>query len=172
MHPNASTTTTAGDHAQSTSPYDQNQLGQDTLTPSLVLNMFLSVLLTGFSVYWALTMFRTSDIRVPFISGAKNGAGMSEPVRVLVSLLSAAVVGIAESVIYAVYLDKISRARAKEGRVKERKVVVGRDAVGGRDDRGGDHDEKMKEGEEIWGRGVNGGVRRRVRERWGKETEG
>lgn len=172
MHPTASRTTVLGP-TQSTSTSDQNQTDQDAITPSLVLNIFLSVLLTGFSVYWALTSFQTSDIRVPFISRAKNGPGMSEPVRVLVSLLSAAVVGIAESVIYAVYLDKISRARAKEGRVQERKVVVGREVIGGRDNRGGDDDGvKMKEGEEIWGRGVNGGVRRRARERWEKETDG
>ena len=31
---------------------------EDTLTPSLVVNIFLSVLITGFSVYWALTSFQ------------------------------------------------------------------------------------------------------------------
>ena len=171
MRPTASTTT-ALSPVEPTSPSDPYQAGQDSLTPSLVLNIFLSVLLTGFSVYWALTVFQTSDIRVPFISRAKNGGGISEPVRVLVSLLSAAVVGIAESVIYAVYLDKVSRARAKEGRMKERKVVIGSEVIRSRDDRPDDHDGMTKEGEEIWGRGVNGGVRRRVRERWEKETEG
>ncbi|RJE17388.1 hypothetical protein PHISCL_10275, partial [Aspergillus sclerotialis] len=67
----------------------------DPLTPSLVLNIFLSILLTGFSVYWALTSFQTSELNVPFISPGK-GRGMSEPVRVLASLVMAVVVGVAE----------------------------------------------------------------------------
>lgn len=85
---------------------------------------------------------------------------MSEPVRVLVSLVAAVVVGVAEVVIYAVYLGKISQARDRERKVKERKVVYESEKVGG-----GERHEGEKE-EEIWGRGVNGGLRRRVRERW------
>lgn len=89
---------------------------------------------------------------------------MSEPVRVLVSLVGAVVVGVAEVVIYAVYLGKVSRAKDKEGRVRERKVVVGSEEVVGRKNDGdGDGD---GEKEEIWGRGANGGLRRRVREKW------
>lgn len=86
---------------------------------------------------------------------------MSEPVRVLVSLAGAVVVGVAEVVIYAVYLEKVSRARDREKKVRERKVVFGSEKVGG-----GERREGENEGEEIWGRGVNGGLRRRVRERW------
>lgn len=96
-------------------------------------------------------------------------------------------VGVAEVSVYAAYLRKVgdSRRRERERRMgrKERKVVVGREEVG-RGARGGGRkgsgDVKEKEGEdgngdveeiEIWGRGVNGGVRRRVRERWEKDRE-
>lgn len=99
---------------------------------------------------------------------------MSEPVRVLLSLGVAVVIGVAEVVIYAIYLKKIEYARRKERRLRERKEVVGSEQLGGcRDgaDEKTDTDEKMlkvdgQNQEEIWGRGANGGVRRRVRERW------
>ncbi|EAW11560.1 TMEM199/VMA12 family protein [Aspergillus clavatus NRRL 1] len=148
--------------------------GEDPLTPSLVLNIFLSVLITGFSVYWALTSFRTPDLLVSSVSSVwRSGsgsssartAGVSEPVKVLVSLLTALVVGVAEVLIYAIYLQKVERARAREARIKERKEVIGRDEVQRRND---GQDVQMVGGdkEEIWGRGANGGVRRRVREKW------
>lgn len=160
----------------------------DSLTPGLVLNIFLSVLLTGFSVYWALTSFRTPDLLVSLVamvwrSSNRTGSqgGVSEPVRVLLSLLAALMVGVAEVLIYAIYLRKVERARARENRIKERKVVAesrtgnqhrhDKDAANAADEAVTDitHD---GEKEEIWGRGPNGGLRRRVRERWeekGKE---
>ncbi|KAL4920962.1 endoplasmic reticulum-based factor for assembly of V-ATPase-domain-containing protein [Aspergillus aurantiobrunneus] len=166
----------------------------DPLTPSLVLNIFLSVLITGFSVYWALTSFQMPEILVSTISstwsyrtassqdrGARNGGGglgASEPVRVLVSLFAALGVGVAEVSIYAIYLGKIEQARGKDGRVKERKEVVGREEVGRRGAQ--DRDQHLpagtgtnveKDKEVIWGRGPNGGLRRRVREKWEDEMD-
>ncbi|PYH83953.1 hypothetical protein BO82DRAFT_390426 [Aspergillus uvarum CBS 121591] len=131
---------------------------KETITPSLVLNIFLSVLITGFSVFWALHVW------VPAGAGAK----------VLVAMGAALGVGAVEVGIYAIYLRKMRVARGRERRVREVKVVVGREVVGGglgRDGGGqGGDGEDVAAGtgvkEEIWGRGVNGGVRRRVRERW------
>ncbi|KAE8144041.1 endoplasmic reticulum-based factor for assembly of V-ATPase-domain-containing protein [Aspergillus pseudotamarii] len=151
----------------------------DTLTPGLVLNIFLSVVITGFSVYWALTSFSTPELLTEAVSsvwdqnhGSKRGGGVSEAVKVLVSFGAAVGVGVAEVAIYAIYLGKVERARKKERGVKERKVVVGREVLGRRDE-----SESVQrvdgEKEEIWGRGPNGGLRRRVRERWEeKEKEG
>lgn len=93
--------------------------------------------------------------------------------RVLISLAGSVLVAVAESVIYAVYLGKIRQGRVREGRVREKKVVVGREVLGSRDVGDGGRDEVRIEDprkEEIWGRGLNGGVRRRVRERW-EESE-
>lgn len=106
--------------------------------------------------------------------GKGTGQGVSESVKVLVSLGAAVVVGVAEVMIYAIYLRKVEVARGRERRVKERKVVVGSERVGGGKSREGGEDggngervgEGDKEEEVIWGRGVNGGLRRRVREKW------
>lgn len=104
--------------------------------------------------------------------GKGTGQGVSESVKVLVSLGAAVVVGVAEVMIYAIYLRKVEVARGRERRVKERKVVVGSERVGGGQSREGGEDggngERVgnKEEEVIWGRGVNGGLRRRVREKW------
>ncbi|OJZ90692.1 hypothetical protein ASPFODRAFT_123568 [Aspergillus luchuensis CBS 106.47] len=148
----------------------------DPLTPGLVLNIFLSVLITGFSVYWALRSFRSPEMLVSTVArvwrGKGTGQGVSESVKVLVSLGAAVVVGVAEVMIYAIYLRKVEVARGRERRVKERKVVVGSERVGGGQSREGGEDggngERVgnKEEEVIWGRGVNGGLRRRVREKW------
>ncbi|RAH52848.1 hypothetical protein BO85DRAFT_407308, partial [Aspergillus piperis CBS 112811] len=150
----------------------------DPLTPGLVLNIFLSVLITGFSVYWALRSFRSPEMLVSTVArvwrGKGTGQGVSESVKVLVSLGAAVVVGVAEVMIYAIYLRKVEVARGRERRVKERKVVVGSERVGGGKSREGGEDggngervgEADKEEEVIWGRGVNGGLRRRVREKW------
>ncbi|KAF4294437.1 hypothetical protein KXW98_002191 [Aspergillus fumigatus] len=153
---------------------------KDPLTPSLVLNIFLSVLITGFSVYWALTSFRTPDILVSSVSSLWRGqppskpsanrvsGGATEPVRVLVSLLAALMVGVAEVLIYAIYLQKVDQARAREGRIKERKEVVETDVVRAGPGQAGKEGVQRIDGEQetIWGRGANGGVRRRVREKW------
>lgn len=134
---------------------------EDPLTPSLVLNIFLSVLITGFSVYWALTFFPTPDFLSTFLSSAPA----SEPMRVLLSLFAALGIGVAEVFIYAFYLKKVSRARIRERRIKEKKELVG--VVREESDTDGAKVAAQKgEKEEIWGRGINGGVRRRVREKW------
>ncbi|OGM44667.1 hypothetical protein ABOM_007470 [Aspergillus bombycis] len=160
---------------------DDTHSDADTLTPGLVLNIFLSVVITGFSVYWALASFSTPELLTEAVSsvwdqnqGSRRGGGVSEAVKVLVSFGAAVGVGVAEVAIYAIYLGKVERARKKERGVKERKVVVGREVLGG-----GDESESVQrvdgEKEEIWGRGPNGGLRRRVRERWeekGKEGDG
>lgn len=94
----------------------------------------------------------------------------------LLSLFAALLVGVAEVVVYAAYLRKVREARARERKIKERKVVIGPvpdpdprdDGSRGRDG-GGEKETRITEKEEIWGRGVNGGVRRRVRERWDRE---
>lgn len=173
LRPSATNTAPPESSTSPSSTTNTPKTEEDPLTPSLVLNIFLSILITGFSVYFALTSFRMSEVPVPFV--ARTGGRMTEPVRVFLSLFTAGVVGVAEVVIYAVYLDKIRQARVREGKIRERKVVVGREVVGGdgSGDGGEDHGGRVKEGrEEIWGRGANGGVRRRVRERWEKEEEG
>ncbi|TPR08117.1 Vesicle coat protein involved in Golgi to plasma membrane transport family protein [Aspergillus niger] len=108
---------------------NNNNEETDPLTPGLVLNIFLSVLITGFSVYWALRSFRSPEMLVSTVEVAKG----------------------------------------RERRVKERKVVVESERVGGKVKQGDeDGAERVggKEEEVIWGRGVNGGLRRRVREKW------
>lgn len=136
---------------------------EDDISPSLVLNITLSVLLSAFAVFYA-TRHWSND-----------------GVRVLLSLGAGIVVGVAETVVYAAYLRKVARARERETRRRERKVVVVcDDEMGGerkkeveKDMVGGGGGEAKTGGDEeeiqIWGRGLNGGVRRRVRERWEKE---
>ena len=80
----------------------------------------------------------------------------------------ALVVGVAEVVVYAAYWRKAEAAKAKERKVIEKKVVIG-EYKGDID--GTDHDRSVPVGTtaekvEIWGKGVNGGARRRLRERW------
>lgn len=148
----------------------------DPLTPSLVLNIFLSVLLCGFSTFWALTNFQTpaflSFARAKPVTG--TAAQAVEPAFVLISIFAGLLVGVAEVAVYAAYLRKVRQARKKEKATKERKVVVGTVGDGdGPEKRNkklekqtATDDDSVGEKEEIWGRGVNGGVRRRVRERW------
>lgn len=173
----------------------------DPLTPSLVLNIFLSVLITGFSVYWALTSFTTPEILIQGVSaawrytppseaarGRHGGSGVSDSVRVLFSLLVALGVGLTEVFIYGIYLGKIEKARGKEAKLREEKTVVGREEVGGKshreipaeaqagaaaetDSNSGEVGSKEKDEDVIWGRGPNGGLRRRVREKWEETTK-
>ena len=91
----------------------------------------------------------------------------NDGIRVLVSLLVAVVVGVAEVTVYAGYLRKVKMSREKERRLRERKVVVSSETVGAREEV-----TETKDTEEIWGRGKHGGIRRRVREKWEKEQEG
>jgi TMEM199 family protein len=145
----------------------------DFLTPSLVVNIFFSIILCGFSTYWALTHFQTPML-LSFAS-AKPSAGTSirtaEPTFVLISIFVGLLVGVAEVVVYASYLRKVAQARSREQAVKEEKVVVGE--VSADTTRAAatnktleNNNEQDGEAEEIWGRGVNGGFKRRVRERW------
>ena len=127
-----------------------------------MLNILLSVLLCAFAVFYATRFW------------PRPGP------RVLLSLGAAVLVGVAETVVYAAYLRKVAKARERERGRRERKVVVQRDVIVARGkgrDGVEDGDEMGEVGmggerEEIWGRGVNGGFRRRVRERWEKEKEG
>ena len=112
----------------------------------------------------------------------KNIRGNSEPVRVLFSLGIAILVGLAEVLIYAIYIGKAEHARSRERRLRERKVVVESEQVGGGEGRAdtATPDDKMQkvdsagggQEEKIWGRGANGGIRRRVRERWEDQEKG
>lgn len=142
-----------------TSPYTSDgQFEEDTLTVSLVSSIFISVLVSGFSVYAALTKFPTPEIM------------SSEAVKVLLGLFAALTVAVAESFLYWTYLGKVDRAKVKERAVKEKKVLIG--AIGEESGEGEDDVKIGVEKEEIWGKGVNGGVRRRVREKWEKGRDG
>lgn len=131
-------------------------------------------------MYWCLTSFGMPRILASIFSAmtgpapgdgmeARDAVGASEAVRVLLSFFAALSVAVAESVLYAVYLGKVVEARNKERKLKEKKVVIG--PVEG----DGDLDEGVIVGEgekeEIWGKGVNGGVRRRMREKWEREQD-
>ncbi|PCH03611.1 ATPase, vacuolar ER assembly factor, Vma12 [Penicillium occitanis (nom. inval.)] len=149
----------------------ENNEGEDMITPSLVLNIFMSVILCGFATFWALKNFQTPS----FLSGillsptgkrdrVNTGATTSkDPVFVLISMFVGILVGVAETVVYAAYVRKVKYAKDAEKKVKERKEVVSSVEVGWNDESRRDVD---GEEEVIWGKGVNGGVRRRVREKW------
>lgn len=85
------------------------------------------------------------------------------------SLFAALAVAVAESFLYVFYIGKIERARGKERKFKERKVFV--KEVDGDAETVEDVTVSVDEKEKIWGKGVNGGVRRRVREKWEKEND-
>jgi TMEM199 family protein len=132
--------------------------GKDDISPSLVLNIFLSVVLCAAAVF-QMTRWWSND-----------------GVRVLVSLGTAIVVGVAEVGVYMAYLRKVGMSKSKERRKVERKTVIGEytgelvsaDAQG----RPVSIDAAaVLEKEEIWGRGINGGMRRRIREKWDKEQK-
>ncbi len=73
--------------------------------------------------------------------------------------------------VYAAYLRNVEVARQKEVRRREVKTVVAMGKVATRSlERNEDYDMEGEK-EEIWGRGINRGVRRRVRERWEKEEK-
>lgn len=129
---------------------------KDDISPSLVLNMLLSVVMCAGAAFY-MTKWWPND-----------------GVRVLVSLATGIVVGVAEVTVYAGYLRKVDESRRKERKLREKKEVIGEykgpedaiDAWGSKED-----GSLVGEKTEIWGRGVNGGVRRRVREKWEKEQE-
>lgn len=120
---------------------------KDDVTPSLVFNILLSVIMCGAAMFY-MTRWWANDA-----------------IRVLVSMLVAVVVGVAEVVVYAGYLRNLKRNKAKDRAKMERKVVLG--------EYKGEGDEQpltvVEEKEEIWGRGKHGGMRRRIREKWEKQ---
>ncbi|KIW75181.1 hypothetical protein Z517_11953 [Fonsecaea pedrosoi CBS 271.37] len=133
----------------------------DDVSPSLVLNIFLSIVLCAAAIFY-LTRWWAND-----------------GLRVLLSLATGIVVGVAEVGVYAAYLRKVKMSKDRERRKKERKVVLGE--YTGTETGGIALDAQgtpvsvdvnaIMEKEEIWGKGVNGGMRRRVREKWQKDQE-
>lgn len=128
---------------------------KDDISPSLIFNMLLSVVMCAWVAFY-LTRWWPND-----------------GIRVLVSLGTAVVVGVAEVTVYAAYLRKVEDSRSKEKRKRERKEFIGQfegeesfDAWGNRTQQ-----EDQVEKTEIWGRGVHGGMRRRVRDKWEKEQD-
>jgi len=98
----------------------------------------------------------------------------SDGVRVLLSLGTGIVVGIAEVGVYMAYLRKVGMSKDKERSKLERKTGIGeyRGELDSMDAHGRPVSidaAAIVEKDEIWGRGVNGGMRRRVREKWDKE---
>lgn len=118
----------------------------DDISPSLVLNILLSILLCGFAGFWATRFWSNQGLRV------------------LTSMTVGIVVGIAEVVVYAAYLRKARDARAKEARKKEIRILVHEEPRGSLSR----SEEVAVETDVIWGRGINGGVRRRIQEKWEK----
>jgi len=130
----------------------------DDISPSLVLNILLSVVFCAGGIFHITRYWHNDGLRV------------------LVSLLVGIVVGVAEVTVYAAYLRKVKQSREKEKGMKEKRQFLGEY----RGENEGDvrleqerkaydeiqsHDKEIEK-EEIWGRGVNGGMRRRVREKW------
>ncbi|KAI5305180.1 hypothetical protein KEM56_005080 [Ascosphaera pollenicola] len=150
---------------------------EDNLDPSLVINILVSVIFTGFAVYWAISNFRVPGPLLSFLSPTSAaatypGAHSTQPARVFISLFAGIVVGIAEVVVYASYLRKVKAAKLKEKSLVEKKTVVREFEITSSTQKDGDAAiVKTEVAEEIWGRGVHGGVRRRIRERWQRDNE-
>ena len=119
---------------------------EDPITPSLVFNILLSILFCAYAVFHVSKWYA------------------SDAVRVLLGLAAGLIVGISEVGIYSIYLNKVDRSKRKEKRIRERKLVLG--PV---ESETGEKELVEKATQEIWGRGINGGVRRRVKEKWEKE---
>ncbi|KAJ9659487.1 hypothetical protein H2198_003062 [Neophaeococcomyces mojaviensis] len=126
---------------------------KDDISPSLVLNILLSVVMCA-GVAFYLTRWWGND-----------------GVRVLVSLGTGIVVGVAEVVVYNAYLRKVEESRRIERNKREKKVVVAEYTGEGSDVIEAWGENKEIETTEIWGKGVHGGMRRRVREKWEREQE-
>ncbi|EXJ94584.1 hypothetical protein A1O1_02980 [Capronia coronata CBS 617.96] len=123
---------------------------RDDISPSLVLNILLSIVLCAIAMFY-LTRWWPND-----------------GLRVLVSLSTGMVVGVAEVTVYAGYLRKVRLSKEKERAKREKKQFIG-------EYRGEAIPESVlsvpAEKEEIWGRGANGGMRRRVRDKWEKDQD-
>ncbi|KAK5057597.1 hypothetical protein LTR84_011597 [Exophiala bonariae] len=124
--------------------------GHDDISPSLVLNILLSVVMCAAAMLY-LTRWWNND-----------------GVRVLVSLGTGFVVGIAEVTVYAAYLRNVRVSREKESAKREKKQFIA-------EFRGDEPPIPLHhivdESQEIWGRGKHGGMRRRVREKWEKDQD-
>lgn len=166
-----------------------NEEDHDPISPSLVINIFMSVLLCGFATFWALKNFQTPSffgwVLLSHSSSTtaatttaiptRNSTAAKDPVFVLISIFVGILVGVAETVVYAAYLRKVKQAKAAERNIRERKEVVASSVLSKKTNLEGHHhddDEVVgaKEEVKIWGKGANGGVRRRVRERWENEN--
>ncbi|KIW11311.1 hypothetical protein PV08_10611 [Exophiala spinifera] len=123
---------------------------EDDISPSLVFNILLSIVMCAGTMFY-LTRWWTND-----------------GLRVLVSLGAAVLVGVAEVTVYAGYLRKVRQSKDKERSKREKKEFIGEYTGEGAEPDG--HMESVDK-LEIWGRGINGGMRRRVREKWDKEQE-
>ena len=90
------------------SPLELSARDHDDVTPSLVVNIFLSILLCGFAVFWATRWWN------------------SAPARVAVSFAAALLVGVAEVGVYMGYLRRVKISREREARTqrKERRRLV------------------------------------------------
>lgn len=138
----------------------------------MIINILFSVVLCAFATFWALRHYQTPSflqLSSPLPSEDRQlpAAGTSainnkDPVFVLISLFVGLLVGVAEVVVYASYLRKMRAAKEKERKIKEIKQVIP-------EDHAADDSKEIKDvshRDEIWGRGINGGIRRRIRERW------
>lgn len=131
---------------------EDEDVGEDNIPISLPFNILVSILCCGAAVFYMTRYW--------------NNAGL----RVLLSLAVAILVGVAEVVVYAGYLRKVKESKLKERKRKDVREIVPLSA----EDEKAMLDVKVtgtSEKDEIWGRGVNGGMRRRVREKWEKEQE-
>ncbi|KIW54058.1 hypothetical protein PV05_06449 [Exophiala xenobiotica] len=134
-------------------PLDTNEEDaseKDDITPSLVFNILLSIVMCAGAMFYLTRWWRNDGLRV------------------LVSLSTGILVGVAEVTVYAGYLRKVKLSREKERTKRETKEYIGE--YTGEPVRPIDHMASVEK-EEIWGRGVNGGMRRRVREKWEKEQQ-
>jgi hypothetical protein len=122
---------------------------EDNIPVSLPFNILVSILCCSGAIFYLTRWW--------------SNAGL----RVLLSLGVGVLVGVAEVVVYSGYLRKVKEAKGRErGRREVKEVVLEREEEKVvRDAMVGQEGEK----EEIWGKGVNGGMRRRVREKWEKE---
>lgn len=133
--------------------------GDDDISPSLVLNMLLSVIMCAWVAFYTTKWL------------------FSDGVRVLCALGTGVIVGAAEVTVYAAYLRKVSDARRKERRKREIKTVLGEFKGGDGIDAWGSNREaeekqrvkEVEKSEQVWGRGIHRGIRRRVREKWERE---
>jgi TMEM199 family protein len=135
---------------------DRETREKDDISPSLVVNILLSIVMCAAAVFVMTRYWRNDGLRV------------------LVSLGTGLVVGIAEVGMYAIYLRKVRVSKEKERAKRGKKFILEREEIGGKVMEGvtkGMGDGSTGEKEEIWGRGVNGGMRRRVREKWEREQQ-